>query len=54
MSGFGAVPVSIEDGNIDFLISSSNKCIQGVPGFAFVICLKEKLLECKSNILFHL
>ncbi len=49
MSGFGAIPVSIEDAKIDFLVSSSNKCIQGVPGFAFVICLKEKLLECKSK-----
>ena len=36
-------------GNIDFLVGSSNKCIQSVPGFAFVICNKEKLLACKNN-----
>ncbi len=37
------------NGNIDFLVGSSNKCIQGVPGFAFIICNKEKLLSCKNN-----
>ena len=37
------------DGNIDFLVGSSNKCIQSVPGFAFVVCNKEKLLSCKDN-----
>jgi 2-aminoethylphosphonate-pyruvate transaminase len=49
MSAFGACPVDLVKGKIDFLISSSNKCIQGVPGFSFVICLKEKLLACKGN-----
>lgn len=43
MSGFGAIPENWK--NTDFLISSSNKCIQGVPGFSFVIANKEKLLE---------
>ena len=28
---------------IDFLISSANKCIQGVPGFSFIICRRDKL-----------
>ena len=28
MSGFGALPVDIEGGHIDFLVTSSNKCIQ--------------------------
>ena len=37
------------NGNIDFLVGSSNKCIQSVPGFAFVICNKEKLHSCKDN-----
>ncbi|MBD3716091.1 2-aminoethylphosphonate--pyruvate transaminase [Klebsiella pneumoniae] len=37
MSSFGGIPLDIAALNIDYLISSANKCIQGVPGFAFVI-----------------
>lgn len=49
MSAFGAVPIDIQKGFIDFLISSSNKCIQSVPGFSFVICSIQKLLSFKSK-----
>ncbi|CAF0796581.1 unnamed protein product, partial [Brachionus calyciflorus] len=49
MSAFGAVPVDFKKGSIDFLVSSSNKCIQSVPGFSFVICSIKKLLSCKNN-----
>lgn len=49
VSSFGAIPIDIEKSSIDFLITSSNKCIQSVPGFAIVICRKEKLLACKGN-----
>jgi 2-aminoethylphosphonate-pyruvate transaminase len=49
MSSFGGMPLDMADYDIDFLISSSNKCIQGVPGFAFVIAKKEELLKCKDN-----
>ena len=48
MSAFGAVPLNIGDAHIDFLVSSSNKCIEGVPGFSFVIAKKESLLKCKD------
>jgi len=37
MSGFGAVPVDFEAAGIDYLVSSANKCIEGVPGFGFVL-----------------
>jgi len=37
MSSFGAVPLDVTRANIDFLVSSANKCIEGVPGFSFVI-----------------
>ena len=33
MSSFGGVPLDVWDLGTDFLISSTNKCIQGVPGF---------------------
>lgn len=44
MSAFGAVPVDVAACHIDFLVSSANKCIEGVPGFAFAICRRETLL----------
>jgi len=37
MSSFGAVPIDLTGWGIDYLISSANKCLQGVPGFVFVI-----------------
>lgn len=48
MSSFGGVPISIEKAQIDFLISSANKCIHGVPGFGFVIAQKDALLRCEG------
>lgn len=49
MCCFGAIQVDMKESRIDFLISSSNKCIQAVPGVAFVICNKQTLLKCKNN-----
>ncbi len=49
MSSFGAVPTNIIDCKIDFLVSSSNKCIEGVPGFSFSIAKKDALDACKGN-----
>lgn len=49
MSSFGGVEIDVNECNIDFLISSSNKCVQGVPGFSFIIANKEKLIESKGN-----
>ncbi|STD25109.1 2-aminoethylphosphonate--pyruvate transaminase [Enterococcus mundtii] len=43
MSSFGGIPIPVGELGIDFLVSSANKCIQGVPGFGFVICQKELL-----------
>ena len=44
MSGFGAYPVDLEAANVSYIVSSANKNIVGVPGFAFALCRKEKLL----------
>jgi 2-aminoethylphosphonate--pyruvate transaminase/phosphonoacetaldehyde hydrolase len=49
MSSFGAVPIDMNEMQIDFLISSSNKNIQGVPGFAYVICNKKELQKIKDE-----
>ena len=44
MSGLGAFPVDLDTSNIDYLVSSSNKNFEGVPGFAFVLANREKLV----------
>lgn len=43
MSSFACVEMPVEDWHIDFLVSSANKGIQGVPGFSFIICRRDKL-----------
>lgn len=48
MSSFGGIPMDIGDMGIDFMISSANKCIQGVPGFGFVIAKQEELEKCQG------
>jgi 2-aminoethylphosphonate-pyruvate transaminase len=45
MSSFGAIPIDIEEWGIDYLVSSANKCIEGVPGFSFVIARRKALLS---------
>ena len=49
MSSFGGIPIDIKGLGIDFLVSSANKCIQGVPGFGFIIARKDKLMATKGN-----
>lgn len=49
MSSFGGVQMDIKAMQIDFLVSSSNKCIEGVPGFSFVICKKSELLKAQGQ-----
>lgn len=41
MSGFGGIPLDLATLGIDALVSSANKCIQGVPGFGFVIVRRD-------------
>lgn len=49
MSSFGGVDIEVGTLGIDFLISSANKCIQGVPGFSFIIANKQKLEESRGK-----
>jgi 2-aminoethylphosphonate-pyruvate transaminase len=44
MSSFGALPIDMAGDKIDVLVSSSNKCIEGVPGFAYAICRRDLLV----------
>ena len=49
MSSFGGVDIDVPGFDIDFLVSSANKCIQGVPGFTFVIAKRAVLEESRGN-----
>ena len=44
MSSFGGIPLNVAEAGIDFLVSSANKCIEGVPGFSLVIADRAQLL----------
>jgi 2-aminoethylphosphonate-pyruvate transaminase len=48
MSSFGAIPIDLAKAHADFLISSANKCIEGVPGFAFVLARRSRLMAAKG------
>ena len=45
MSSYAGLPIDLQEQPIDYLISSSNKCIQGMAGTSFVIANKKKLTK---------
>jgi 2-aminoethylphosphonate-pyruvate transaminase len=49
MSAFGALPCDARTIAFDALASSFNKCIEGVPGAAFVICRRTALEDAAGN-----
>jgi 2-aminoethylphosphonate-pyruvate transaminase len=49
MSSFGAIPINLPATHADFAISSANKCIEGVPGFGFVLARRAALLSAKGH-----
>ncbi|WP_447640383.1 MULTISPECIES: 2-aminoethylphosphonate--pyruvate transaminase [Chitinophagaceae] len=49
MSSFGGVEMNIKDLHVNFIVSSSNKCVEGIPGFSWIICVKEDLLQTKRQ-----
>jgi 2-aminoethylphosphonate-pyruvate transaminase len=48
MSSFGALPIDPRDGH-DVMVSSSNKCIEGVPGFSYVLAKRQMLKASKGR-----
>lgn len=49
MSSFGAVPLDLAAAHVDWLVSSANKCIEGVPGFSFVLARRKTLEAAKGQ-----
>lgn len=49
MSAFGAIPLEVSRIRYEAMVSSANKCIEGVPGFGFIIARKDELEAAKGN-----
>ena len=49
MSSYGGIPLDVAGSEIDFLISSANKCMESVPGFSYVIARRESLERARGN-----
>jgi len=49
MSSFGGIPLDVAEARIDYLVSSANKCIQGVPGFGFVLARRDRLTQIEGR-----
>ena len=49
MSSFGGIPLDMAAIGADYLVSSANKCIQGVPGFGFVIARRQVLAATEGR-----
>lgn len=48
MSSYAGIPINVVKDHIHYLVSSSNKCIQGMAGISFVICNCDSLLNTAS------
>ncbi len=53
MSSFGGVEMDMDDLGARFLVSSANKCIQGVPGFGFILARRDEMEKCAGRARSH-
>lgn len=49
MSAFGAIDLNLNEINYIAMASSANKCIEGVPGFGFIIARRDELEAAKGR-----
>ena len=49
MSAFGAIALEVAQIRFEAMVSSANKCIEGVPGFGFIFARKSELEAAKGN-----
>lgn len=58
ISSYAGTTIDLQENDYDYIVSSGNKCIQGMAGISFVICKKEKLAKTrdypKRNYYFNL
>lgn len=48
MSSFGGIPFNLSECNIDYMVTSANKCIEGVPGFSIILAKRTSLLATEG------
>jgi len=48
MSSFGGIPLNLAECSIDYLVSSANKCIEGIPGFGIILAKRDTLLRTEG------
>lgn len=49
VSAFGALPLNAEETPFDVLVTSSNKCIESVPGVSLTLARTDLLHACRNN-----
>lgn len=49
MSSFAGLPIDLKSWQAEYIVSTSNKCIQGMAGLSFVILKKTLLEKIKNN-----
>ncbi len=49
MSSFGGIPIDLNRTDVGFLVSSANKCLEGVPGFSFILARRDLLEAARGN-----
>lgn len=48
ISSYAGIPIDVSKTPVDFLLSTSNKCIQGMAGLAFIVARREALEKIKA------
>ncbi len=50
VSAFGALPFDLSaQPEVDSIVFTANKCLEGVPGIAFAVCPTDRLTACAGN-----
>jgi 2-aminoethylphosphonate-pyruvate transaminase len=50
VSAFGALPLDLsQQPEVDAVVLTSNKCIEGLPGIAYVVCRIDRLMDGKGQ-----
>ena len=49
MSAFGAIQLDVREVACDAVVTSSNKCLEGVPGMGYAIIRRAALEQCEGN-----
>ena len=48
MSSFGGIPFNVAECGIDYLVTSANKCIEGIPGFGIILAKRDALMRTEG------